>query len=273
MTFRVGGLLRYPVKSMLGEALPSADVDERGLAGDRRFALVEQATGLVASAKQPSKWGALLQCRASLAHDGGVEIVLPDGSTTSSDDPDVDVILSDFVGRDVSLSSSPPADPHLERLWPQVAGLAPPEVVREGPHVTAMASAAQGTFFDYAPIHLVTTSTLAALRAAGTADFDAARFRPNLILDAPEEGFAEGAWQGRRLRLGDVVLEVINHTPRCAVPALAHGALPRRPDVLRTVVAENRIPVNGGRFACVGVYARVVRGGSLGVGQDGGFAA
>ena len=264
---RVSGLLRYPVKSMLGEGIQESAVDEKGVVGDRRFALIEQETGLVASAKQPSKWAPLLQCRASL-DESRASIQLPDGSTTSSDDPRVDDVLSEYLGRRVSLSSQPPADPHLERLWPKVPGLAPAGVVRKDPYATAMASAAPDTFFDYAPLHLIALSTLEALRAEGRDEFDALRFRPNIILDTDWPGFAEKAWLGRHLQLGDVVIEVVEHTPRCAVPALAHGDLAANPEVLRTVVAKNRLTIGGGRFGCVGVYARVARAGEVAVGDE-----
>ena len=53
---KVVSLWRYPVKSMLGEELNSSDVTERGLVGDRAYALIDKETGKVASAKNPRKW-------------------------------------------------------------------------------------------------------------------------------------------------------------------------------------------------------------------------
>ena len=47
---------RYPVKSMLGEDLNGVALDEAGVTGDRRFALIDEETGLIASAKHPRKW-------------------------------------------------------------------------------------------------------------------------------------------------------------------------------------------------------------------------
>jgi hypothetical protein len=58
-TGTVVSLWRYPVKSMIGEELNSSYITERGLVGDRTYAVVEKQTGRVASAKNPRKWGKL----------------------------------------------------------------------------------------------------------------------------------------------------------------------------------------------------------------------
>src|SRR5229473_1596504 len=65
----IGSLMsvwRYPVKSMLGEELKSARVTERGLLGDRAYALLDRETGKVASAKNPRKWPSLFKFKAAL---------------------------------------------------------------------------------------------------------------------------------------------------------------------------------------------------------------
>ena len=64
-TGRVVSIWRYPVKSMLGEELNSSYVTDRGLAGDRAYAVVDQKTGKVASAKNPRKWGKLFDFRSA----------------------------------------------------------------------------------------------------------------------------------------------------------------------------------------------------------------
>lgn len=58
-------LWRYPVKSMLGESLASMVVDDQGAEGDRGLALVDVATGRVATAKHPRLWRGLLQFSAT----------------------------------------------------------------------------------------------------------------------------------------------------------------------------------------------------------------
>ena len=266
---RIASLHRYPVKSMLGEPVGMSAVTECGLTGDRGLALIECETGLVASAKQPRKWGGLLQCEAAREADGSVTITLPGGRTVRSGDPAVDEALSAVAGRAVTLSASPPADPELERLWPDVAGLAPPEVVDRS-RQTPMAAGAPGTFFDYAPIHIVTMASLRALeRTRPDVDVAALRFRPNLVVEADGDEFVENDWAGRQLAVGeDVVLNVITVSPRCAVPGLAHGDRPADVGVLRAVVAANRLTVGDGRFACVGAYAAVIRGGEVRVGDE-----
>ena len=77
----LSSLWRYPVKSMLGEPLTQAEVTTRGLVGDRIYAVLDQVTGKIASAKHPRKWGGLLACRASyLEGESAVRITLPNST-------------------------------------------------------------------------------------------------------------------------------------------------------------------------------------------------
>jgi uncharacterized protein YcbX len=259
---------RYPVKSMLGEELGDAVLDGSGVAGDRRFALIDRETGLVASAKHPRKWRALLSMSAARAPDGReVVVTLPDGCRVSSDDPDVDGRLSRVLGRSVRLARTRPAGATIERLTPEVEAAA--GTITRGP---LSAGTPGDTFVDFAPVHVVTTATLDALgRAHPRGRVDARRLRPNLVVRTFDETpFAENAWVGRRLAIGaGVVIRVIAPTPRCVVPTLAQRAdLPDDPHVLRTAARLNRVPVfDLGALTCVGAYASVERGGPLRVGD------
>ena len=83
----VVSLWRHPVKSMTGEELNASEVTERGLLGDRAYALVDSSDGKVASAKNPRKWPNLFHFRATLvepprvsANVPPVRITLPDGT-------------------------------------------------------------------------------------------------------------------------------------------------------------------------------------------------
>ncbi|GAB4054119.1 MOSC domain-containing protein [Catellatospora paridis] len=260
----VATLHRYPVKSLLGEQLDSADVTETGLAGDRALALLDTTTGRVASAKHPRLWQRLLTLTAATdAH--GVRITGP-GTDVHSTDPAAAKTLSALLRRDVELTDTPPEQARLDRADPDA-------VLRDGitaalPLVTStIGGAAPGTFFDFAPVHLLTTATLrriTALHPAGTAD--ARRYRPNIVVDTPGDGFTEDDWIGRELRIGDdLVLRVIVATPRCAIPTLAHGDLPRDPDALRVLAQHHRIvPLPAlGPQPCAGVYAQILHPGRI----------
>jgi uncharacterized protein YcbX len=264
----VATIRRYPVKSMLGEELFFATITVRGIPGDRALALLDRASGKVASAKHPRRWRRLLDCRAAVVapdHDPAtIAITLPDERTMLSTDPAIDPTLSDLFEREVTLTATPPETAETEREYPEVEGLPVSGMFFSGP---IGLGAPPGTFFDYAPIHLLTTATLAHLRAvAPTGDFDLRRFRPNLVIDLPDTtGFAENDWVGRTLRIGnDVVLRITDPTPRCVIPTLPHGELPRDPGILRTIAAHNRPPIptlGNVTWPCIGVYATVEQGG------------
>ncbi len=80
---RVLEVWRYPVKSMLGERLTAADLGEQGVAGDRGWALFDVATGFGLTARRVPE---LLFAAGRLRADGGVEVVLPDGTATAEDE-------------------------------------------------------------------------------------------------------------------------------------------------------------------------------------------
>lgn len=93
---------RYPVKSMRGEACEVGVLTERGIIGDRAWAVLDLETGKVASAKRPKLWRGLLACRARTIADGRhVEVVLPDGSCLYVGDPLLDRTLSVLMGRQI----------------------------------------------------------------------------------------------------------------------------------------------------------------------------
>ena len=100
-------------------------------------------------------------------------------------------------------------------------------------------------------------------------DFDARRFRPNLVLANPgAAGFPEDAWSGWIVRIGHALLRITLPTPRCVVPTLAHGALPADPGIMRAVAREHRIPVlTLGALSCLGVYLDVLEPGEIRVGD------
>lgn len=186
-TGTVVSLWRYPVKSMMGEELNSSYVTERGLIGDRTYAVIDKQTGKVASAKNPRKWGKLFDCRSifvDVPQDVDdippVRITFPDGSNIFSDQQDdIDSSLSKVFDRDVRLmKASGFENPSYEEYWPDIDGLAQRETVTD----EAMPSK---TFFDIAVIHILTTSTINRLRELySEGRFEVRRFRPNIVIES-----------------------------------------------------------------------------------------
>jgi len=141
--------------------------------------------------------------------------------------------------------------------------------------VLAISKAAPtGGFFDFAPIHVMTTASLDAVRAAAPdASISAERYRPNIVIETGAGMvFPENAWVGRRIRIGETVsLEVIAPTPRCAVPMLMHGRLPFSREAVAVVNQLNQVefPMLGpGTFPCLGAYATVLAPGAVKCGDQ-----
>lgn len=208
-----------------------------------------------------------------------VALRFPDGTARRSDEDGTDEALSELLGRPVRLAAEAPPGARFEEQWPAVEGIAPEQFIKdtttsyEGEEpVSALELGmlgARGTFLDLAPVHLLTTSTLAALAAeAPGSSFDARRYRPNLVLEVDGDGFAEDAWVGRQLGLGAARLDISMLTMRCVMTTLAQGDLPEDRDTLRTIARTHRREIPGlGTWACAGVYASVASAGEVRVGD------
>jgi uncharacterized protein YcbX len=256
---------------MLGEQVQTAELTERGLLGDRGYALVDVATGKVASAKNPRKWARLLSCWATYVEPPRkglplppIFITLPDGTGISSEQPQVNEVLSRLLGREVVLRNTAPQTPSFEEYWPDIDGLPHRKVVTE--EALALASPA-GTFFDYAVVHLLTVNTLKRLQELyPEGQFDARRFRPNLVMQiaSQEKDFLENTWLDQTLMVGEACLRVTLPCPRCVMTTLPQVDLHHDAGILRTPARYNQVNVPGyGLLPCVGVYADLVRPGII----------
>ena len=256
----VVALWRYPVKSMMGEELNAAEITQRGLLGDRSYALVDSADGKVASAKNPRKWPNLFDFRATLAEAPAkqgrvpVSITLPDGTMVSSEQPDIDELLSNALKRKVTLRAAGSRASRTltaEEYWPDMEGLDHRDTVTDF-------DLPEGTFFDAAVVHVLTTATLDRLRALyPEGRFEARRFRPNIVVETTSgQNFVENAWIDQTLAIGNTIrLNVFGPCPRCVMTTLAQADLPKDAAILRTVAQHNS--------ANVGVYASVLQGGTV----------
>lgn len=224
---QIAQLFRHPVKSVGGEQLTEVDVDARGMAADRWWALYTDDGG-IASGKTSRRfrkvtgllqWGAVLGASAP-------ELVGPAGERIAVDAPDAPARLRAAFG--VALT---------------------PRTESDVPH------------FDDAPLHLVTTSSLAAAAAAaGGGVMDARRSRANVVVDTGDEpGWVEDGWLGRELALGpDLVVRVTEPMPRCVMVDMTHRGAQEGPSVLKAL---------GSHGVELGVMAEVVRPGRIAVGD------
>ena len=275
----VAHLWRFPVKSMLGEKLDEAAVTQRGLVGDRGYALVESATGKVVSAKNVKAYPAMFACRAAYVAAPrlgeplpAVRVTFPDGTSVTSDSREADATLSGFFGRGVKLAAIAPDDFTIDEYHPDIDkdDLGPAIEAKLGSalfdRIGVPSPVPVGAFFDAFPLSLLTTSTLERLNALRPESrFDERRFRMNVIVQANDAGFVENDWVGKTLQIGDDVrLQVTMPDPRCVMTTLAQGELPRDIEVLRTLTQHNRLPIAGlGKSPCAGVYAVIARAGVL----------
>lgn len=275
-------LWRYPVKSMAGEQLSAAEIDQNGVAGDRGWAVREIEADVTRNAREMPK---LLQFASAYAESPSfdqrspaVTITTPDNVQVQSADEDRDQQLSEILGRPVMLTPLHPAD---DLAWYARAklpeGVDPMQALRQLmgmqeddplPDFSGLPpdlqnfSSPPGTYFDCYPIHIMTTSSLNTLvEAGGGEDVDVRRFRPNVLIDTGDaEGLLEVDWTGKKLRLGEVVIELQTTTVRCSVPAHAQRDFGSSRAVGRALIENTK--------QHLGSYCNVLQGGTVNVGDD-----
>jgi uncharacterized protein YcbX len=268
---------RYPVKSMLGEQLQVTQLDDRGIPRDRRWAVRDEVRGDFMTGKRV---GALMGCRARFVDPGEAEsapeIELPDGSVFSADDPTANKRMSEVLGREVSVWALDPAKPppapeppaadvDLEAVAREIMGRESDEPLPDFANFPATLASFMGRadrpFVDLSPLMILSGQSLASIqKAAPDSRFDVRRFRPSLLVDAPEAGdFPEQGWVGRKLRVGETILSIELTCPRCAMTTHGFADLPKDPGIMRKLVRETQ--------GNLGVYAIVEQGGVLSVGD------
>jgi MOSC domain-containing protein len=282
----IENLWRFPVKSMRGEELQEATITERGVLGDRAYALIDTDTGRVVSAKSAKLFPDILNCAAKFVEppeSGGippVHISLPDGTVVRSDSTDANRVLSAYFKRNVALKQSAPEDFTIDQYHPDVEGADPggnrDAVVQQKLGSALFASLGMesplpvGSFLDVFPVSVLTSSTLACLaQRQPQSRFDARRFRMNVILKTEPDDFVENDWIGHTLELGETTrLSVALQDPRCVMVTLAQHDLPKDTDILRALVRDNRVQLGDlGTFPCAGVYAVVAVPGLIQIGD------
>ena len=273
---RVEAIYRYPVKSTAGESLASVELGAEGIPGDRIWAVRDEERGGIAGAKTlPALMSFSSRLPEPVVHgtSSPAEIIFPDGTQASSADLDINERLSAALGRSVSLWPLQPADAldHYRRGEPTHAdmetelraifGRTPDEALPDlsvFPPEIFQFSSPPGTYFDAFPLLLLTAASLATLQArAPKSRFDVRRFRPNFLIADTEssEPFPELAWCGKRLAIGEALVEVVVECPRCVMTTHGFDDLAKDPSVMRALVREA-----GGNL---GVYAKPIEAGRI----------
>jgi uncharacterized protein YcbX len=201
-------------------------------------------TGLVLTARRVP---ALLEAEATTDEGGQVAITLPDGLAVAGPGPATDAALSRWLGREVALVASTEVPPARAELFSD-----PVDDASEAVEWTMPA----GRFIDALPILLLSTASLRAglaLHPAGR--WEVPRFRPNVVVDVAGDAFAEDAWVGRPVRIGEVELLPRAGCIRCTMVTRPQPGLERDLDVYRTIAAHH-----GGTF---GVWCEVTRPGTV----------
>lgn len=204
MTARLASIRRYPVKAMAGEDLSRVDLDTRGLAGDRWYAVVD-ADGRLASHKDSGRMrrrDAVATFTARTDASGGVVVHDQQERSWSVEDPALAAHLSEVMGADVTVQ---------------------PE--RGASHQ------------DDGAVSVVGTATLRWCAERWDVDADPRRLRANLVLDT-DEPFVEETWLGRGITVGAVSLAVDSRVERCRTVDVAQDGTTARGRLLKPLAAE-----------------------------------
>ena len=216
---RVAGLWRYPASSLGGEPMGILDIGSSGAAGDRLFGLVEVATDEIARPDGDRKWHFVPRIKARLAAGDALEIATPDSGWLPAPGAKSDEAISAYLGFEASIRP-------FRREYASDAHTGPLTAER----------------YRKAPVHLLTTASMARLKALHPAgDPDARRFRPNIVVDMPEVdgSFPETEWIGRRLAIGDLELTISEPCRRCGFTIIAQDGFDNDPNILRNLVRHN----------------------------------
>jgi MOSC domain-containing protein len=274
---KIKEIWRYPVKSTRGEQLQSCAIAEKGLIGDRAWAVKDESVAEVRGGRHLPR---LLHCSSRYTSEPTTEpfpsamIRFPDGSEIASDVSDINTKLSEWMQQAVSVWPIQAEDntEHYRRLPMTEEGLMeefgrepgePLPDLSKMPEILMKYVSVPGTYFDVTPVQLLTTASLKHLASINSdADWAVPRFRPNIVVDTGElVGLVESEWTGKTISFGDVELQCFAPSPRCAITMREQGSdIPKDPSILRTIVkhADQNL----------GVYCMVKKFGKIEVGDS-----
>ena len=243
---RVESVWRYPVKSMRGEELPLIFAGFPGVYGDRVYAFRSSAAPKGFPYLTAREQHQMLRCRVAFRHPERMMVPsnLAEAAALAPGSTPLYAETTDLAV-DVTLPTGETLDVGDARLVEFLA-----EGKREGLQVSLLRS--ERALTDCRPVSLISIQTTRQLSEEVGMPLDKRRFRANVYLNlAPAAGFAENAWVGRTVRIGDKMeVAVTERDPRCKMITLDPDTGQPNPDVIRRVTADHD--------GMAGVYAAVV---------------
>ena len=218
----------YPVKSARAIDLKTAEIKPRGLAGDRRFMLVDADGGFITQRKVPK----LAQLCVRQNKDGialswpeqtWIDITFPTNTSrkhvtvwrstvnAAIANNEINTALSTWLERSVTLVFM---DNKSER--------------QASPKWTSVPS--QVSFADGYPVLITNTASLSAVNKhitnAGGDQLSMDRFRPNIVIDC-DTAWAENDWKS--VQIGGVILDLVKPCARCIITSIDQSTGAKNP--------------------------------------------
>ncbi len=244
---RIARLLLYPVKGLGGIEIEEGWVEFRGIAGDRRFMLVD-ATGTFLSQRTHP---AMARVRTALVAGGGsptrlrlthperapLEVEATPGTHDAGGRPRPTLPVTVWGSELEAVAPSPEADAWFSGLLGAPVRLVwQPQEARR-PTDPAWAPEAEVSLADGYPLLVVTEASLEGLNARLETPLPMDRFRPNVIV-AGAAPHAEDRW--RRLHLGEVPMAGVKRCARCSVTTVDQATGEQGKEPLRTLATYRR---------------------------------
>ena len=196
---KVESLWRYPVKSLIGENLDTLNITNRGVSGDREYAILD-SEGKFGSGKNTRRFKRIdgLFSMSAKTTNNSISIAFPDGTILNNSDSLINKKLSETLEQRVTLTKE-----------------------------------AKTSHFDDGSIHILTTSSLALLQnLLPDSGIDVRRFRPNIVIDCP---LLDDELVGKTICIGETILVITHKTERCRMVTLAQLGIEKRPEILKSV--------------------------------------
>jgi uncharacterized protein YcbX len=233
----LSGLTVYPIKSAAGISLATARVDARGLAGDRRWMVVDENRSFLTQRTHPRL------AVVSVAADGDRLVLTTPGlpALTVATPPDGEATVRVGVWNDEcdAIPAGRDAASWLSRLLGQSCELVyMPERSHRPVAPRSSAPPAEVGFADAYPLLLISEGSLEDLNRRLAVPVPMNRFRPNLVVRgcAP---FGEDGW--RRIRIGGIQFHVVNPCSRCATTTVDQNTGQRGREPLASLATYRRV--------------------------------